>query len=319
VTAIQHATPARRAAHRPAVRRRRAAARNTATPTGWLFVAPALAVFSVFTAYPVARTFYLSLTRQDGFAGTDFVWFHNFAVMVQDPVFLKAARVTAVYTVFSTLLQTVVPLVLALVVHSGPRRSATVYRTIFFLPAAVSLTVTALLWRLGLTPGFGMVNRVLADVGLGSLAHPWLGDTATVLPTVIVVSLWQSTGLFMLIFHAGLVRMDPSILESARIDGAGPVRQAWSITVPQLRPVVELVVVINVINGFKVFDLNYVMTNGGPLHASESFSTYTYLLTFGSATGGMPTFGYGSAISVVVFLTAALATLVIFRFRRSQA
>ncbi|GAA1327791.1 carbohydrate ABC transporter permease [Pseudonocardia xinjiangensis] len=289
------------------------------TPTGLSFVVPALAFFVVFIAYPVARTFYLSLTRSDGFGGTYFAGLHNYGVMLTDPTFVQAAVVTVVYTVVTTVLQTGLALGLALLVNAGPRRSAVVYRTLLFLPAAISLTVTGLLWRLGLTPVFGVVNRLLTDVGLGALTHPWLGDTATVLPTIIVVSLWQATGLFMLIFYAALGNIDPAIAESARMDGAGPLREAWSITIPILRPVIEVVVMLNVLNGLKVFDLNFVMANGGPLHASESLSTYTYLLTFGSSTGGVSSFGYGSAISVVVFLVAGVATLLLYRFRKGDA
>ncbi|WP_432519941.1 carbohydrate ABC transporter permease [Kineococcus sp. SYSU DK006] len=304
-----------------AVSRRRAERPLTgwSNPTGLAFVLPALAFFGVFIAYPVLRTFHLSMTTADGFGGSSFAWFHNYGVMVTDPIFRKAALVTVVYTVVTTVLHTVLSLALALIVHAGPRRSAVVYRTLFFLPAAVSLTVTGLLWRIGLTPVFGVFNRVLDAVGLGALQHEWLGDTATVLPTIIVVSLWQSTGLFMLIFYAALGNVDTSIAESARVDGAGPLREAWSITIPMLRPVIEVVVMLNVLNGLKVFDLNFVMSNGGPLHASESLSSYTYLLTFGSSTGGVPSFGYGSAISVVVFLVAGVATLLLYRFRKGEA
>lgn len=304
------ATPARRR-KRPLV--------GWSTPTGLLFVLPAAVFFGVFIAYPVARTFWLSLTRSDGFGSTTFAGLHNYGVMLSDPIFIRSAVNTLVYTAASTVLQTAGALVLALLVHAGPRRSALVYRTLLFLPAAVSLTVTGLLWRIGLTPVFGAVNRILEGVGLGSLTHEWLGDTRTVLATIIVVSMWQATGLYMLIFYAGLGGIDPAISESARIDGAGPFREAWSITIPMLRPVIEVVVMLNVLNGLKVYDLNATMANGGPLHASESLSSYTYLLTFGSATGGVPSFGYGSAISVVVFVVAGVATLLLYRFRKGDA
>ncbi|MGI4895345.1 MAG: carbohydrate ABC transporter permease [Janthinobacterium lividum] len=311
-------TPARTAPSARTRRRRERRLTGWSNPTGLLFITPAVVAFGIFVAYPVLRTFWLSLTTSDGFGGASFGGLHNYAVMATDPIFRKAAVVTLVYTVVTTALQTALSLLLALIVHAGPRRSAVVYRTLMFLPAAVSLTVTGLLWRIGLTPVFGVFNRALDAVGLGSLQHAWLGDTATVLPTIIVVSLWQSTGLFMLIFYAALGNIDPAISESARVDGAGPFREAWSITVPMLRPVVEVVVMLNVLSGLKVFDLNFVMSNGGPLHASESLSSYTYLLTFGSSTGGVPSFSYGSAISVVVFLVAGLATVLLYRFRKGE-
>jgi ABC-type sugar transport system permease subunit len=311
-------TPAKSPVATSGRRRRTRPLTGWSNSTGLFFVLPAVVFFGVFIAYPVLRTFWLSLTTADGFGGASFGGLHNYGVMLTDPIFRKAALVTLVYTVVTTTLQTVLALGLALLVNAGPRRSAVVYRTLMFLPAAVSLTVTGLLWRIGLTPVFGVFNRALEAVGLGALQHAWLGDTATVLPTIIVVSLWQSTGLFMLIFYAALGNVDPAISESARVDGAGPVREAWSITVPMLRPVIEVVVMLNVLSGLKVFDLNFVMSNGGPLHASESLSSYTYLLTFGSSTGGVPSFAYGSAISVVVFLVAGLATVLLYRFRKGE-
>ena len=289
------------------------------TLTSWLFIAPAMIGFGVFVAYPVLNMFWQSLQRDEGFGEQRFAGLHNFASMRSDPVLLHAVKVTVLYTVSSTVLQTAVPLVLAILVYSGPRRSGLVYRTLIFLPAAISLTVAGLIWRLGLTPIFGVVNRMLGAVGLDGISQAWLSNPSTVVPTIIVVSLWQACGLYMLIFYAGLGNLDPAVLESARIDGAGRFREAWSIIVPILRPVIEIVVILNVINGLKVFDLPFVMTGGGPNHASETMSTYITLMTFGSASGGNPNFGYGSAIGVVVFLGAALASLILWRIRRSDA
>lgn len=303
----------------PQLRRGRRSGRRygTAHLAGWLFVLPALAGFIVFVVYPVIRLFYLSLTRSGGFGATSFVGLGNYRLMTQDPVFLEALRNTLIFMAVTTVLQTVIPLALALLIWRGPRRSGIAYRTLIFLPAAISLTVAGLIWQLGLTPVFGVMNRALSDVGLHELTRPWLSDTATVLPAIIVVSLWQSCGLYMLLFYAGLSNISTDVLESARIDGAGPIREAWRITVPMLRPVVELVVILNVINGFKAFDLPYVMTAGGPAHASETLSTYVNLLTFGNAGGAIPAFGYGAAVGVVVFVAAAVASLILWRFRKT--
>jgi ABC-type sugar transport system permease subunit len=290
---------------------------GTAHLTGWLFVLPALAGFAIFVIYPVIRLFYLSLTRSGGFGGSTFVGFDNFRLMTHDPVFLEALRNTLIFTAATTILQTIVPLVLALLIYRGPRRSGIAYRTLIFLPAAISLTVAGLIWQLGLTPIFGAFNRLLSDIGLHDLTRPWLSDPSTVLPSIILVSLWQSCGLFLLLYYAGLGNIDLGVLESARIDGAGPIREAWRITVPMLRPVIELVVILNVINGFKMFDLPFVMTAGGPAHASETLSTYVNLLTFGNAGGSAPAFGYGAAVGVVVFVSAAVASFILWRFRKT--
>ncbi|MDT0144553.1 sugar ABC transporter permease [Microbacterium sp. PRC9] len=295
----------------------RAAGTSRRSATGWLFVAPAMVLFGTFTLYPIVQMVYLSMTSSNGFGATKFVGLRNFVTMVNDPIFLQAAGNTIVYTVATTVLLTVFPLALALIIHYGPRRSGALYRTLFFIPAAISLTVTGMLWRLGLNNEMGFVAKIMDAVGLGALVHPWLGDPATVLPVIILVTLWQSCGLFMLIIYAGLGNIDPSIEESARMDGAGKFREAWSITIPMLRPVIGVVVMLNVIHGLKVFDLNWVMAKGGPLHASETFSTYTYLLTFGNASGATSAFGYGSAISLVVFVVTGVVTLIQYRFRKA--
>jgi ABC-type sugar transport system permease subunit len=196
-------------------------------------------------------------------------------------------------------------------------RGGIVFRTLLFLPAVISLTVSAILWDLVLSPQFGPVNQTLSSVGLGALARPWLSDTATVLPAILLVSLWQSTGLYMLIFYAGLQGIDQTLYESAKIDGAAKWQEVWYVTVPMLRPMIAVVVTLNVIHGLKVFDLMYVMTGGGPVHASETMATYLYALTFGSAAGGVPDFGYADAIGLVIFVLGLVATALLTRLRQS--
>ncbi|HKD89952.1 MAG TPA: sugar ABC transporter permease [Streptosporangiaceae bacterium] len=283
---------------------------------GILFVLPSLALFATFVGYPLFHAVYLSLTSSPGFGPATFVGGRNFQVLWGDPVFWQALRDTAIFTVAGTVLQTVVPLAVALLLREG-WRGALVLRTIYFIPSIVSLTVSGLLWQLALAPNFGPVNQVLQSIGLGSLARPWLADSNTVVPMVILVSLWQSFGFMLLIFHAGLQNIDPQLYEAARIDGASKFREAWSIAIPLLRPVTELVVMINVISGLQIFDVIYTMTGGGPIHASESLSTYLYSLSFGNASGAVPAFGYSAAIGLVLFVLTALVTFTLYRLRKS--
>lgn len=301
-------------ASRPPRTTRRAGSRLT----GLWFVIPALGFFAVFTLYPVIQMVYLAMTRSSGYGGSQFVGLQNFVTMSGDPVFWQAAGNTFVYTIATAVLLTVVPLFLALLIHNGPKRAGVVYRTLIFVPAAISLTVTGLLWRIALNPNGGYVNRIIEAIGLGDFIRPWLADPLTVMPVIILVTLWQSCGLYMLILLAGLGNIDPSVEESALIDGAGPIRQAWSVTIPMMWPVIAVVVMLNVIHGLKVFDLNYVMARGGPFHASESLSTYMFTLTFGTSAGTTSAFGYGSAIGLVVFAITAVATIIQFRLRKAR-
>jgi len=140
-----------------------------------------------------------------------------------------------------------------------------------------------------------------------------------VLPAMIVVSLWQSLGLFTLIYLAGLQSINPALYEAASIDGASGRQQFFNITVPMLRTVTGVVIILNLINGFKTFDMIYVMTGGGPNHASEVLGTYLYGLAFGSTAGAVPAFGYATAISMVIFALCMIATLIQLRVSRRSA
>lgn len=285
---------------------------------GYLFILPALAFFLVLIAYPVIRSIYLSLTEWPGFGPATFVGLENYARLLSDPVFVTALRVTLTYTLIATILQTIVPMAIAILLKAG-WHGGVVFRTLLFVPAVVSLTVSGIVWDLVLSPQGGPLDAMLNGVGLRSLSLAWLSDTKTALPAILLVSLWQATGVYMLIFYAGLQGVDETLYESARIDGANRWQEIRHLTVPLLRPMIGVVVTLNVIHGLKVFDLMFVMTGGGPDHATETLATYLYGLSFGSATGGLPEFGYGAAIGFVIFVLGLILTVLLTRFRQSTA
>jgi ABC-type sugar transport system permease subunit len=287
-------------------------------PIGYLFVAPIVLFFVVFVGYPFLRSFYLSLTSWSGLGSARFVGVRNFRVMADDPVFWKALGNTFLFTGVTTVLQTALPLLLAVLLNRG-WRAGVLFRTLIFIPAVISLVVTGVLWQLIYEPNFGTLNEILRDVGLGGLAHPWLADPHTVLPALMVVSLWQSLGLFTLIYLAGLQGINPALYEAASIDGASGRQQFRHITVPMLRTVTGVVIILNLINGFKTFDMIYVMTGGGPNRASEVLGTYLYGLAFGSTAGSVPALGYATAISMVIFVLCLAATLIQLRIARRSA
>ncbi|MGP4021440.1 carbohydrate ABC transporter permease [Saccharopolyspora sp. 5N708] len=284
---------------------------------GYLFILPIVVFFVVFVGAPFVRSVYLSLTEWSGYGAPKFVGLGNFAELVVDPVFWQALGTTVLFTAATTVLQTVVPLLVAVLVNKG-WRAGVVFRTVLFVPAVISFVVTAVLWQLMYDPNVGVINEFLRAVGLDALAHAWLADPATVLPALVVVSLWRVLGLFMLIFLAGLQTIPPGLYEAARIDGATPAQQFRHVTVPMLRKVTAVVVTLNLIDGFKTFDLIYVMTGGGPNRASEVLGTYLYGLAFGSSAGAVPALGYATAISMVIFLLAMAATVVQLRLGRAR-
>jgi ABC-type sugar transport system permease subunit len=276
---------------------------------GYVFIVPTVLLFAFFVGYPILRTIYLSLTSWSGFGAARWTGLDNYTRMLHDPVARGAVARTVAFAGVTTLLQTVLPLIVAVFINATWRRYGVVTRTLLFIPGVISFVVTGVIWKLVLDPNLGALNRLLDAAGLHSWAHSWLGDAATVMPAIVVVSLWQSLGLNMLIFFAGLQGIDPTLYEAAEVDGANAVQKFRYVTVPGLRAVTGIVISLNLINGFKAFDLIYVMTQGGPNHASEVLGTRLYGLAFGSTSGSVPQFGYASSLSVVVLLLCSVTVI----------
>jgi ABC-type sugar transport system permease subunit len=276
---------------------------------GYYFIFPSLALFGLFIAYPLVRSVMISLTQWPGFGPSKFVGFANFEAMFSDPVFRTAFFNTIYFCVATTVLQTAIPLGLAALLNSRVRFGA-VYRVAIFLPALMSLVVSGALWALIYEPRFGILDSFLNSIGLHAIALAWISNSATVVPALIVVSLWQSAGFFTLIFYAALQDVDQTLYEAAGIDGANAIQQFFHVTVPMVRTVTSVVVTLNLINGLKIFDIIYVMTGGGPDHASESLSTYLYSLAFGGqVAGAIPAVGYATAIGVVILIFAIIVVV----------
>jgi len=277
---------------------------------GYGFVLPISVLFAVFVGWPILFAMYLSFTRWSGFGAPNFTGFANYTRMLNDPVAAGAFVNTIVFALVTTIIQTAIPLVIAVLLSAVWAGLGVVIRTILFIPGIVSFVVSGVLWKLIYDPNLGTLNTTLKSLGLGDLAQHWLSNPHLVLPSIIVVSVWAATGMNMLIFFAGIQGVDPTYYEAAEVDGANRWQQFWYVTVPGLRVVTAIVISLNLMNGFKVFDIIYVMTGGGPSHQSEVFGTYLYGLAFGSTSGSIPQLGYGSAFSVVVMLLGGVAVLV---------
>ncbi|TCM42650.1 carbohydrate ABC transporter permease [Kribbella sp. VKM Ac-2568] len=284
--------------------------RKSQRVAGYLFVLPTFALFVGFVLWPIVYTAYLSLTAWGGFGAPRFVGFENYRRMLGDPVARRAMIVTLVYTAVTTVVLTFLGLFIAVLVNSVWKHVGVVVRTILFIPGIVSFVVSGVLWKLIYDPNIGTLNQILGGIGLDSLQHPWLADQKTVLPAIIVVSIWGGLGFNMLIFFAGIQGIDPSLYEAAEVDGANKSQQFWNVTVPSLRVVTGLVVSLGLLNGFKAFDIIFVMTGGGPNHGSEVLGTYLYSLAFGSTSGSIPQLGYASAFSVVTMVLCTIAVIV---------
>jgi ABC-type sugar transport system permease subunit len=285
---------------------------------GVLFVLPTVIFFLFFIAYPFFRALGISLTEWAGYDEPRFVGLKNFVNLTRDRVFWISLKNTFVFTVATTVLQTVLPLLVAVLLNAG-WRGGIFFRTVFFIPVIVSFLVTALLWRMIYDATFGILNSLLTAVGLDSWTRAWLALPETVLPAIIVVSLWASLGFYMLIFYAGLQGIPTELYEAASMDGANAWQRLLHVTVPLLWPVTTVVMVINIIGGIRVFDVVYVMTTGGPNHASEVLGTYLYVTAFGATGGGSPSMGYAAAIGVVILILSMIGAIIQLRLTGNRA
>lgn len=279
--------------------------RWAAAVTPYLFVLPALFFFTVFLALPTLGTFAISFLHWTGISLNDIEWagLENYVSLLEDDVFWSALRHNLIFILLGVTLVVVIGLSLAVLLEQGLPGS-TFFRGVFFVPTVMSLVVVGVVFSLILSPELGLLNPLLRELGLGNLARGWLGDPNTALPTVILVNAWKNFGLSMFLFVAGLQGIDAELYEAAAIDGATPWQTFWRITMPILRPVTAMVIVLASIDTLKLFDLVYVMTSGGPNHASEVLSTWMFAQGF-----TFNRMGYGSALAVVLLTITFLLTV----------
>ncbi|MCU1413201.1 MAG: msmF 9 [Microbacteriaceae bacterium] len=295
------------------IRPRRRRLRNT---TKLLFIAPAAIVFAVVILLPIVENLFYSFTDWTGFGSEfAFVGLQNFARLFGDQQTLQAFWNTILFTVCNAPLQIGLGLLLAVTLKK-PGRFISVLRTIIVLPIAISGVVLGFLGTVIFDPNSGILRAMSEAPGLGFLAQNWLGNSNLAMASVIAMNLWQWSGFTMLIFLAGLSTIPAELYEAARLDGAGAWGQFRNITWPLLAPAATINIVLTLIGGFKVFDIIYVLTQGGPGTATESIVMRV------TSEGGFARFGYASAIDfalTAVILVVALVSVVLLRRREIDA
>lgn len=259
----------------------------------YLWIAPALFIFSVFTLLPVAVGLYLSCTSWNGTAVPAFNGLDNYREALHDNAYWSAIVHNMIYAVGTVAGKIVLGLGLALVMNRTlPGRA--IFRTALFMPVMLSFVAIGLLWSWIYNYDFGLLNGILEALQLGWLKQDWLGSTSFALYALIVVDIWKWFGLHMVLFLAGLQNIPDQLYEAARIDGATSWQSFWRITLPLLLPVTAFNIVLAASGAFNVFDLVYVMTQGGPVDATNVAMTDIYREAF-----QFYHFGYSAALSVV--------------------
>jgi ABC-type sugar transport system permease subunit len=277
-----------------------------------LMLAPALGLFAGFILIPVVLTvigslFTFGLTSPNwSFAGLD-----NYLRAVRDPVFWLAFRNNLIIVFGSIVTQIGFGTLLAAILDRGIRRGSTFFRTLIFAPMVISSVAVGLIWLMIMDPNIGPLNKLVKAAGLTPPTLGWLGDPDLAIWMFLVVAAWQYTGFMMVLVLAGLQGVPEEIYQAAALDGARGVRAFWHITLPSIRNVLIVAVLITSIGAFKVFDLIYVTTRGGPANATQVFSTYIYLQAFN--LGNM---GYANAIAVFLLVIAVVLGLLQLKYSR---
>jgi lactose/L-arabinose transport system permease protein len=274
--------------------------------TGWTFLIPAALLIFAMSFLPMFQALVISLQTgrgaKMGFA--DPLWL-NYRRLLHDDVFHLTMENTLIYLVIQVPLMLVTALVLANLLNNPNLRLKGLWRTAIFLPCAVSLVSYSMVFRTMFADS-GLVNDALLGIGLIDSPIHWLTQTGTARFVLILGLLWRWTGYNMVFYLAGLQTIDPATMEAARVDGAGPLRTFWYVTVPQLRPMILLTVIMSTNGTLQLFDESFNLTNGGPSNTSMTMSHYLYDLSFRNA----PNFGYAAAISYVILVLVAVLAAV---------
>jgi ABC-type sugar transport system permease subunit len=271
---------------------------------GYVFVVPALLILLIFRFIPMITAGYLSLTRYDLFTAPKFIGIQNYVELLRDPVFLQAVRTSFLYVVGSVVPVLFISLILAMLTVKVIR-FGNLFRTAIFIPVVLAPVVVAILWRF-LYFKAGMVNTLLSYLNLPQV--PWLTTPKTALLSLILIGIWRASPYFMVIFTAGLQAIPTTYYEAGRIDGTNAWSEFWHITLPLLKPIILLVIVMAVITALTVFAVPQLMTDGGPAGATEVIPLHIYKTGFEFFK-----MGEASAMSVILFVIMMVFSLIQIR------
>lgn len=277
------------------------------------YMAPALIILAAVAIYPILNTFWLSLNRiilkfpnADRFEGIG-----NYLKMFSDPKFVSAWKHTVIFTGASVLLETIFGLIIALIIVRNFRGRGIV-RAAILIPWAIPTVVSSRMWEWIFNSSYGILNYILTGLGILPAAVNWLGTQGVAMGVIIFVDVWKTTPFMALLILAGLTSIPRDVYESAKIDGLSPFQMFYKITLPLLRPVLLVSMLLRCLDAFRVFDVVFIMTQGGPADSTEVLSSYTYKHLF-----NLTNFGYGSTLAMSIFFTIlaiSIGFFIVMRF-----
>jgi raffinose/stachyose/melibiose transport system permease protein len=272
-----------------------------------VFLAPAVVVYAMFSALPLADTLRLGFYATDDAGVREFVGLANFRTILGDPewsaAFWNAMANNAKFFVVHMLVQNPIGLLLATLFSLKGLRGERTYRTLIFLPTLMSVVIIGFIWQLILSPLWGVGEKLMGYAGAASLFQPWLGQEETALATLALISVWQYVGIPMMLIYAALLAVPEEIVEAAHVEGASALRIFWSIKLPLIYPTLGLVTILTFVGNFNAFDLIYSVKGAlaGPNYSTDILGTLFYRTFFGyQAQIGSP--GMGAAVATLMFL-----------------
>ena len=273
----------------------------------WL-IAPATLLLVLITVLPFLDAVRTSLTTWNVLSTIPprFVWFQNYRDALTDPLFWSSFKVTLIFVGGVIVFQLTIGLAIALLINNLPRGQQLV-ATVIVLPVVLAPMVVGFQWRVLYDGDFGPLDYLLQQIGLPALA--WTGDARLALPSLMLVDFWEWTPFVVLLLYAGLRSLPQPLFEASRVDGSTPWQTFWSITVPLLRPAIAIVLILRIIATFKLFDIVFVLTQGGPGTATENLTYYTY-------TQGFTYFkyGYATALGIIEMIMVTILANIVLRY-----
>ncbi|MGB8453124.1 MAG: sugar ABC transporter permease [Anaerocolumna sp.] len=279
----------------------------------FLFVFPTLFIMAAIVIFPMFVSGYYSMLDWDGIGKGVFTGLDNYKKLLHDTRFINSIKNSLLFVGLSVFVQLPISLLIAIVLSTGIKHEK-FYRTVYFIPVIISTVVIGQLWLKIYNTDYGLLNTLLRNFGLSRFVQDWLGQDSTALICCFIPILWQYIGYHMLIMYAGAKGISNEVTEAAKIDGGNKRQIAFKITIPLMTPILKVCVTFSVIGALKVFDLIYVLTNGGPFFSTEVPSIYMYTTIFNSYK-----YGYGSAISVFIIIECFLFTMLVnFLFKLKE-
>lgn len=282
--------------------------------TAYLYILPGFAIYAVFVLLPILQTLRYSFYTWDGVSDPVFTGFANYADLAKDDLFHIALRNNLLLLVFYTLFPIALALLLTALLTRYRIRGLSLFRAGLFVPQVMSMVVVGVVWRWIYNPTFGPLNQGLRAIGLDSWARPWLGDFRLALPAVGMIGTWVGYGFAMVLFIAGVQRIDEDLYDAAKLDGAGEWQQFLAVTLPGLRNEITIALVTTLIAALRTFDLVYVTTRGGPANRTMVVALDIYRNAF-----GIGRVGYAASIAVVLTVVILVVSYVVLTLRLRSA